>query len=273
MHKRNGRRKLAGNEKPVPDCVSDHRGDGDAKSDACRAGYRAVEKVGLTGEIRGRECHFRAEFRETVDEVNGGVGGCGSAPGRAQEECRRTDCHKESRNAVEVLLVFEEVGHCCFQNVNDIKSQHDDNEDIAGKETEASKQDDCSSDEQRGKFQRLEEHGLHRDQYKDTEHKVEGDIAVRLEFRRDDGNTENRRRKHKPFENGVESRRDLIVNRFGAGCKHFFESFDSRCFFFAVHNFAPECFLISNQSIPVKSVFVNEDFETKSQKRPKIGQK
>ena len=71
MHKRNGRRKLAGNEKPVPDCVSDHRGDGDAKSDACRAGYRAVEKVGLTGEIRGRECHFRAEFRETVDEVNG----------------------------------------------------------------------------------------------------------------------------------------------------------------------------------------------------------
>lgn len=161
------------------------------------------------------------------------------------------------------MLVFEEVGHRCFQNVNDIKSQHDDNEDIAGKETEASKQDDCSSDEQRSKFQRFEEHGLHRDQYKDTEHKVEGDIAVRLEFRRDDGNTENRRRKHKPFENGVESRRDLVVNRFGAGCKHFFESFDSCCFFFAVHNFAPECFLISNQSIPVKSVFVNEDFGTK----------
>lgn len=240
MHKRNGRRKLAGNEKPVPDCVSDHRSNGDAKSDACCAGYRAVEKVGLTGEIRGSKGNFGAEFRETVDEVNGGVGGCGSAPGRTQEECRRADCHKESRNAVEILLVFEEVGHRCFQNVNDIKSQHDDNEDIAGKETEASKQDDCSSDEQRSKFQRFEEHGLHRDQYKNTEHKVEGDIAVCLEFRRDDGNTENRRRKHKPFENGVESRRDLVVNRFGAGCKHFFESFDSCCFFFAVHNFAPK---------------------------------
>lgn len=32
-----------------------------------------------------------------------------------------------------------------------------------GNKTEASKQDDCSSDEQRGKFQRFEEHGLHRD--------------------------------------------------------------------------------------------------------------
>lgn len=124
----------------------------------------------------------RAKIGETVNIVDRRVCSCGRAPSRAEEECRCADCHKETGNTVEVLLVLEEVGHGCFQNVDDVKSQDDDHEDLTGEKSETCKQNDRSANEQRCEFQRLEEDGFHCDQHDDAKNDVEGDVCVGLEF-------------------------------------------------------------------------------------------
>lgn len=132
VHKRNGRGELTGNEKPVPDGVGDHRRDGDTDTDRCRAGNRAEDRIHLTCEIRRSECYFFAEMRETVNKVNGRVCGCGLSPGGAEEQCRRAYCDKQAGNAVEDLLILEEVGHCRFENVDDVEHQNDRDENLTG---------------------------------------------------------------------------------------------------------------------------------------------
>ncbi len=148
VHQRNRGGEFAGDEEPVPNGVGNHRCDGDADADRCSAGDSAVEEVGLTGEVFRGERHELAEVGETVDEVDGGVCSLRCAPSRAEEECGCADCDEETGNTVEVLFVLEEVGHCCFEHVDDVERQHDDHKDLSGEKSETCKQNDESTNEQ-----------------------------------------------------------------------------------------------------------------------------
>ena len=67
----------------------------------------------------------------------------------------------------------------------------------------------------------------------------------RTAFRRPDSRTLGRLADTREYQNDCEDSRFYMMKRKGWRFRTHKKDFDSRCFFFAFHNFAPECFLIS----------------------------